>query len=107
MILSVKERLVAAAHPRAFLFIFIVSAVFCGSQAHAMTCLAPPRPFVPSDPAQAREFADIIQKDFETYIADIQRYFLCLDEERARAFAEAQEVSQEYGRFLESVSKDR
>ena len=72
-----------------------------------MTCLAPPRPFVPSDPAQAREFADIIQKDFETYIAKIQRYFLCLDEERARAFTEAQEVSQEYGRFLESVSKDR
>ena len=97
----------AVAHPRAFPFIFIVSAVFCGSQSYAMTCLAPPRPFVPSDQAQAREFADIIQKDFETYIAEIQRYFLCLDEERARAFAEAQEVSQEYDRFLESLSKDR
>ena len=96
-----------AVNPPALLFIFIVSAVFCGSQSYAMTCLAPPRPFVPSDPAQAREFADIIQKDFETYIAEIQRYFLCLDEERARAFAEAQEVSQEYGRFLESVSNDR
>lgn len=97
----------AVVHPRARLFIVIVSAVFCGSQAYAMTCLAPPRPFVPSDPAQAREFADIIQKDFETYIAEIQRYFLCLDEERARAFTEAQEVSQEYGRFLEIVSEDR
>ena len=93
-------------YPKALLFIFIVSAVFRGSQAHATTCLAPPRPFVPSDLAKAREFADIIQKDFETYIAEIQRYFLCLDEERARAFSEAQEVSQEYGRFLESVSKD-
>ena len=97
----------AAVNPPDLRFIFIVSAVFCGSQVHAMTCLAPPRPFVPSDPAQAREFADIIQTDFETYIAEIQRYFLCLDEERARAFTEAQEVSQEYGRFLESVSKDR
>ncbi|MGZ2259972.1 hypothetical protein [Roseobacter sp. A03A-229] len=72
-----------------------------------MTCLAPPRPFVPSDAAQVREFADIIQKDFEIYISEIQRYFLCLDEERARAFAEAQEVSREYGRFLERISKDR
>ena len=93
--------------PQTVLFIFVVSAVFCGSQSYAMTCLAPPRPFVPSDPAQAREFADIIQKDFETYIAEIQRYFLCLDEECARAFTEAQEVSQEYGRFLESVTKER
>ena len=64
-------------NPQMLLFIFIVSAIFCGSEAHAMACLAPPRPLVPSDPAQAR------------------------------AFAEAQEVSQEYGRFLESVSKDR
>ena len=94
-------------NPLALLFIFIVSAVSCGSQAHAMTCFAPPRPFIPNDPAQAREFADLILKDFETYIAEIQRYFLCLDKERARAFAEAQEVSKEYGRFLESVSEDR
>ena len=81
----------------------IMSAVFCGQMSLADTCLAPPRPFVPSDPAQTLEFADIILKDFETYISEIQLYFLCLDEERARAFTEAQEVSQEYGRFLESV----
>ena len=51
----------AVVSPLGVLFIFIVSAVFCGPQAYAMTCLAPPRPFVPSDPAQAREFADIIK----------------------------------------------
>lgn len=37
------------------------------------------------------------------YIADVQDYFRCLDDERARAFVEAREVSEEYVRFLEAV----
>jgi hypothetical protein len=57
-------------------------------------------PFVPSDPKAARDYGDLIQSDFETYISEIQDYFRCLDEERARAFEEAREVSQEYGSFL-------
>lgn len=70
------------------------------SLAHAETCLSPPRPFVPSDLAAAKEYGDLIQQDFETYIDEIQDYFRCLDDERARAFEEAREVSQEYGAFL-------
>ena len=70
------------------------------SVAHAETCFSPPRPFVPSDPKAARDYGDLIQSDFETYISEIQDYFRCLDEERARAFEEAREVSQEYGSFL-------
>lgn len=46
---------------------------------------------------------DIIRQDFEDYIIDIQRYFRCLDSERARAFEEAREVSADYGRFLRLV----
>ena len=64
------------------------------------TCFAPERPYVPSDPQDVQEFRDLIGRDFETYIADIQSYFRCLEEERARAFEEAREVSEEYGRFL-------
>ena len=45
----------------------------------------------------------IIRQDFEAYISDIQDYFRCLEQERARAFEEAREVSQDYGRFLEMV----
>lgn len=71
----------------------------------AETCLAPQRPFVPSDPQAAREYADIIRKDFELYIRDIQSYFRCLDDERARAFEEAREVSEEYGRFVGLVER--
>lgn len=71
----------------------------------AETCLAPSRPFVPSDPQAAQEFSDLIRRDFEFYIQDIQTYFRCLDNERSRAFQEAREVSEEYGRFLGSVQR--
>ncbi|QFS85074.1 hypothetical protein [Roseivivax sp. THAF197b] len=70
---------------------------------HAEFCLAPVRPFVPSDSQAARDYADIIRRDFEVYITDIQNFFRCLEQERARAFEEAREVSQDYDRFLELV----
>jgi len=73
-------------------------------QAYGQTCYAPERPFVPTDARDVQEYRDLIGRDFETYIADIQSYFRCLEEERVRAFEEAREVSQEYGRFLEIVS---
>ncbi|UXX85402.1 hypothetical protein N7U68_20775 (plasmid) [Roseovarius pelagicus] len=78
---------------------------YSANPADAETCLAPPRPFVPSDTQSAREYADIIRNDFELYIRDIQSYFRCLEEERARAFEEAREVSEEYGRFLGLVER--
>ena len=72
-------------------------------QAQAETCLAPIRPFVPADLDDAHQFRELIRQDFEFYIRDIQAYFRCLDEERERAFNEAQEVSQDYGRFLQTA----
>ncbi|WP_366140187.1 hypothetical protein [uncultured Marivita sp.] len=51
-----------------------------------------------------RDYADILRRDFGLYLADIQAYFRCLDEERARAFEEASQVSEDYARFLEMVS---
>ena len=69
----------------------------------AESCFAPTRPFLPSDSQAARDYADIIRGDFEDYISNIQDYFRCLDNERARAFKEAREVSEDYGRFLQLV----
>ena len=69
----------------------------------AESCFAPSRPFVPSDSQSVRDYAEIIRGDFEDYIQDIQSYFRCLDGERARAFEEAREVSEDYGRFLQLV----
>lgn len=77
----------------------ILLSALLGSSASSATCLAPQRPFVPSDPRAAQEHAVLIRADFEVYIQDIQRYFRCLDGERMRAFQEAREVSEEYGRF--------
>lgn len=73
--------------------------------AKAQTCYAPERPFVPTDAKDIREYGDLIRTDFELYIDDIQAYFLCLEEERARAFEEAREVSEDYGRFLQVVGQ--
>jgi hypothetical protein len=75
------------------------------SVAHGQGCVAPPRPFVPGDPVAVREYADLIRADFETYLADVQSYFRCLDAERARAFEEAREVSEEYARFIATVRR--
>ena len=69
----------------------------------ASPCVPPERPYLPSTPEDMRAYADLLRADFEGYIAGVQDYFRCLDEERARAFVEAQEVSAEYGRFLEAV----
>ena len=73
--------------------------------ANAQTCFAPERPFVPTDAEDVREFGHLIRTDFELYIKDIQAYFRCLDEERARALEEAREVSEDYGRFLQVVGE--
>lgn len=73
--------------------------------AQAETCVAPPRPFVPGDASTAREYADLIRDDFEIYLSEVQDYFRCLDAERARAFKEAHEVSQEYGQFIQTTRK--
>ena len=84
---------------------FIIFLALTVTSASAETCFAPPRPFAPTDPALGRDFRDLIVEDFENYLSDITLYFRCLDDERARAFAESAEVAQEYGRFIQSTSE--
>lgn len=79
----------------------LITVLLTGGQAHA--CTPPERPFLPTSRENMRTFADMIRGDFEAYIADVQEYFRCLDEERARAFIEAKEVSEEYGRFVDAL----
>ena len=69
----------------------------------AADCIPPERPFLPQSQDDMRAYADLIRSDFETYIADVQDYFRCLDAERARAFHEAREVSEDYARFLNAL----
>jgi len=79
--------------------------MFLANPAIAETCLAPQRPFVPSDSQADREYADFIRNDFEFYLRDILSYFRCLDDERMRALKEARDVSEEYGRFMGLVER--
>ena len=74
-----------------------------GAAGQAAACTPPERPFLPQSRQDMRIYSDLIRADFETYIAEVQDYFRCLDEERARAFIEAREVSEDYGRFVEAV----
>ena len=83
----------------------LIFVAFCPGAGTAATCSAPVRPYLPNDSQAARDYADIIRRDFETYITDIQSYLRCLEAERARAFQEAREVSQEYGRFIELIEQ--
>jgi hypothetical protein len=69
----------------------------------AASCLAPERPFLPQSREDMRRYADLLRADFETYIAEVQTYFRCLDEERARAFVEAREVVEQYGQFQHAL----
>ncbi len=52
-----------------------------------------------------RAYADLLRADFETYLADAQAYFRCLDAERDRAFREAAQVTAQYGAFLDTLRK--
>jgi hypothetical protein len=79
--------------------VLLITVLVAGGSAHA--CNPPERPFLPASREDMRAYADLIRGDFEAYIADVQDYFRCLDEERARAFVEAREVSEDYGRFVD------
>lgn len=83
----------------------ILLSICVAGSTQAQDCLPPVRPFVPGDPDDLQEYADLIKADFENYLDEVQQHFRCLDSERARAFAEAQEVSKEYGKFIETVKR--
>ncbi|MDB4111154.1 hypothetical protein N9571_01155 [Yoonia sp.] len=67
----------------------------------AQGCAAPAVPFLPADPADIRTYADILRADFEAYFVDANAYFRCLEQERNRAFVEAQDVTAAYAQMLE------
>ena len=79
----------------------LITVLVVSGPAHA--CIPPERPFLPAAREDMRTYAELIRGDFEAYIADVQEYFRCLDEERARAFVEARKVSDDYARFLNAI----
>lgn len=84
---------------------FLSAALIIGlpRQGSAAPCEAPVRPFFPSDAQAARDYADLIRRDFDLYAQVVQAYLRCLDEERGRAFDEARDVSDAYREFLRAL----
>lgn len=76
-----------------------------GAAGPMVACAPPERPFLPASPDDMRAYADLIRADFEIYLSEVQLYFRCLEEERARIFVEAQEVSADYARFVDTLEQ--
>jgi hypothetical protein len=72
-----------------------------GSAAIAGTCLPPAPPWMPTNADDVRAYADLLRRDAETYFAEVERYFRCLDQERREVFEQARAVSEGYARVLE------
>jgi hypothetical protein len=69
----------------------------------APICNPPVAPFMPESDAAFKEYADLINQDFERYFTEISRYSACLDQARAELMVEAQAVSKLHKEFLARV----
>lgn len=74
------------------------------AQEGAEFCFPPAVPSVPTSSEHVHLYSDLLKRDFEDYFANVEDYIRCLDWERNRAFEEARNAAQTYGRLLESQS---
>lgn len=56
---------------------------------------------MPTDPDDIRVYAEHLRRDAETYFADVEHDFRCLDHEGRNVFGQACRVSEGYARVLE------
>ena len=77
-----------------------------GTAGFAQGCMAPSPPFMPSDPADIRAYADLLRQDFEIYFTDAQAYFRCLERERRAVFDEVQQVTQAFAQMIELLAQE-
>lgn len=55
---------------------------------------------MPESDEAFKEYADVVNQDFEAYFTDMAKYSACLDQARAELLVEAREVSRLHGEFL-------
>lgn len=84
---------------------FVLACLLVAQTAVAQNCLRPIPPYVPERVEDIRAYSDLLRRDIETYFADVQRYFRCIDTERGEVFNEAGSVTEEYGRVLEAMEQ--
>ena len=61
-------------------------------------CFRPYPPFVSQELFD--EFREDIKREFEEYFQSVRSYITCLDASRQAVFAEAKQVSQDYGNLF-------
>lgn len=88
--------------PRCFISLLLVT----GGLATAATgtvplCLPPDPPAVPDSDRVLKDYADMIQADFDDYFAGIADFTACLDHARGAIIAQAEGVSASYHTFLD------
>ena len=99
---NVKIDLIGSAQLLAVLFGMSGMPCIAHSGGLSEPCVRPEAPISVTVEA-ADAYHDLINADYDAYFAAATAYISCLDDERARAFVEAREVSEEYGRFLDAV----
>lgn len=72
-----------------------------GSASIAGSCLPPVPPWMPTNVHDVQAYADLLQRDAETYFTDVERYFRCLDQERREVFEQVRDFTEDYARVLE------
>lgn len=68
-----------------------------------LACSPPVPPSVPQDSVLLKEYADVIEHDFQAYFDALTDFSICHDQIFARVMQEAKEVSLDYRSFLERV----
>lgn len=67
----------------------------------AGSCLPPVPPWMPTNAHDVQAYADLLQRDAETYFTHVERYFRCLDQERREVFEQVRDFTEDYARVLE------
>ena len=72
-----------------------------GGASADVPCQPPVPPIVPQDSTLLKDYADLIEQEFQTYFDALTDFSICHDQLLARTIEEAREVSVDYHTFLE------
>ena len=89
--------------------ILLLSAFSVAAQSEVNRCLSPEAPIITLPETVLVEYRTEIAAEFDAYFVAISDYIACLDDERARALAEAHMATDAYSTLLNATPtrKDR
>lgn len=94
-------------HSRAIFGLVVIllwTAISYGEAGPLDMCIPPVPPAVPQDDALLREYADLIEQDFQSYFDALTDFSICHDQLFLRTMEEARSVSADYRSFLDRAA---